>query len=32
VLLLWRVFFKLGSFEWLLRRITYARLGGAPSA
>ncbi|WP_127657733.1 DUF418 domain-containing protein, partial [Alexandriicola marinus] len=26
-LLIWRAYFKLGPFEWLLRRITYARLG-----
>ncbi|WP_435874550.1 DUF418 domain-containing protein [Roseinatronobacter sp.] len=24
-LLIWRTFFKLGPFEWLLRRITYPR-------
>ncbi|WP_342068838.1 DUF418 domain-containing protein [Yoonia algicola] len=26
-LLLWRRYFQLGPFEWVLRRITYARLG-----
>lgn len=31
-LLIWRARFRLGPFEWLLRRITYARLGTAPSA
>lgn len=31
-LLIWRACFALGPFEWLLRRITYARLGTAPSA
>lgn len=31
-LLVWRARFGLGPFEWLLRRITYARLGTAPSA
>ncbi|MDD9718643.1 DUF418 domain-containing protein [Dinoroseobacter sp. PD6] len=31
-LLIWRARFALGPFEWLLRRITYARLGTAPSA
>ena len=27
LLLIWRRYLKLGPFEWLLRRITYARLG-----
>lgn len=31
-LTVWRARFGLGPFEWLLRRITYARLGTAPSA
>ncbi len=29
VLSIWRIWFKLGPFEWVLRGITYA---GAPSA